>query len=57
MGAVCCENEFEGENACVLRDLERPIITTNDQLERWELSQPFVRCTNMAFMHCLNAAH
>ena len=41
----------------MLRDLEVPTISTNDQLERWELQQPFVRCTIMAYMHCLNLAH
>ena len=57
MGAICCDSRFNAENAGMLRDLEPPSISTNDQLERWELSQPFARATIMAYMHCLNLAH
>ena len=41
----------------VLRDLPAPMISTSDEFERWELSQPFVRCTISAYLHQMNAAH
>ena len=50
MGGICCDSRFDASDE-VLRDLAAPVISTNDEFERWELSQPFVRCAISAYLH------